>query len=161
MCHCSIQRRSTQGRTYSSVRPDFIPVEYTTALSTLQDQVPSFPTANSQTILKQGLGPTVLSELEGLEATAIPVALESIGQVYRASVCGTGKKLQSRSNILVLSAILRWICILFKNWHLFIKSIMSNLRLTCKDWPMNAGEGRRGFIGELDSCKESQCAIMF
>jgi predicted unusual protein kinase regulating ubiquinone biosynthesis (AarF/ABC1/UbiB family) len=65
-----------------ATRLDLLPVEYLQALSSLQDAVPPFPTAQAQAIIAQELGPSV--EILFARFNPVPVAAASLGQVYWA-----------------------------------------------------------------------------
>jgi len=72
-----------------SVRPDLIPQEYATALSTLQDSVPPFDGDAAKEILRRELGPEKYSHLKNfpfMRENSGPVASASIGQVYRGFI---------------------------------------------------------------------------
>lgn len=63
-------------------RADLLPLAYIKELSTLQDKVPAFPTAEAFARIESELGKSI-SELYR-EIDAEPIAAASLGQVYRA-----------------------------------------------------------------------------
>ncbi len=65
-----------------ATRADLLPLAYIKELSTLQDQVPPFPTSEAYARIESELG-AKLGELYS-EIDAEPVAAASLGQVYRA-----------------------------------------------------------------------------
>ena len=64
-----------------SSRPDLFPRVYLEQLSTLQDQLPSFPRKLAITVIEQELGQSTDAVFE--ELSEYPVAAASLGQVYR------------------------------------------------------------------------------
>ncbi len=63
-------------------RADLLPLAYVKELSTLQDQVPPFPTTDAYARIEQELGRTL--QVAYAEIDAEPIAAASLGQVYRA-----------------------------------------------------------------------------
>ncbi|MGI9165733.1 MAG: ABC1 kinase family protein [Pyrinomonadaceae bacterium] len=70
-------------------RGDLLPLSYIKQLSTLQDQVPAFPTADAYARIEAALGRSVLEAYAEIDAE--PIAAASLGQVYRARL-HTGKE---------------------------------------------------------------------
>ena len=70
-------------------RADLLPLEYVKELATLQDQVPSFSTAEAFSIIESELGRS-LHECYA-EIDSEPIAAASLGQVYRARLA-TGEE---------------------------------------------------------------------
>eukprot|EP00210_Caulerpa_lentillifera_P001158 g1114.t1 len=64
-----------------SARPDLFPRTYLEELSTLQDQLPSFPQKLAFTVIEQELGSPIDEIFETLSES--PVAAASLGQVYK------------------------------------------------------------------------------
>ncbi|GJP34432.1 hypothetical protein CLOM_g18875 [Closterium sp. NIES-68] len=71
-----------------SIRPDIMPPAYIDQLQTLQDRVPSFPSADARRIISDDLGRPAEEVFDGLDK---PVAAASLGQVYRARVRASGE----------------------------------------------------------------------
>jgi predicted unusual protein kinase regulating ubiquinone biosynthesis (AarF/ABC1/UbiB family) len=63
-------------------RADLLPLAYVKELSTLQDQVPAFPTAEAFARIEEELGRKVSEAYAEIDAE--PIAAASLGQVYRA-----------------------------------------------------------------------------
>ena len=72
-----------------STRPDLIPAHYLTELTTLQDQLPSFPNDVAHRFIEEELG--AKPEEIYAELSAQPIAAASLGQVYRGKL-KTGEK---------------------------------------------------------------------
>lgn len=67
-----------------SARPDLFPRTYLEELSTLQDQLPSFPQKLALTVIEQELGSPVDEIFADL--SEFPVAAASLGQVYKGKL---------------------------------------------------------------------------
>ncbi|KAG7674837.1 hypothetical protein Ndes2526B_g07677 [Nannochloris sp. 'desiccata'] len=72
-----------------SSRPDLLPKPYLEALSTLQDQLPSFPTPVAMALIEEELGAPIDTIYSSL--TPEPVAAASLGQVYKGILRSTGE----------------------------------------------------------------------
>jgi len=71
-----------------STRADLLPPEYAAGLALLQDAVPPFPSDEARAAVERELGSSIGSTFAAFSAE--PVAAASIGQVYKATVRGTG-----------------------------------------------------------------------
>ena len=71
-----------------SIRPDVVPPPALEVLRGLCDAVPAVPTHVALETVREDLGDVVI---EGLDASAVPVAAASLGQVYRARYEGPGR----------------------------------------------------------------------
>lgn len=65
-----------------SMRPDLLPREYITALSTLQDQAPVIPFDDVKRVVEQGFGQPLDGLFQSFER--VPLATASIGQIHVA-----------------------------------------------------------------------------
>jgi predicted unusual protein kinase regulating ubiquinone biosynthesis (AarF/ABC1/UbiB family) len=72
-----------------STRPDLVPSNYLDELTTLQDQLPSFPNEVAHRFIEEELG--ALPDEIYAEISPKPIAAASLGQVYRARL-KTGEK---------------------------------------------------------------------
>ena len=136
-----------------SVRSDILPEEYSRALSTLQDKVPAFDSEVAKQILCRELGPEKFAKLEGFEKG--PVASASIGQVYKCKLDGRDVAVKvQRPN--VLSEIALDLYLTRELAPVYQKIVRSPT-----DFQALANEWGRGFIAELDYCKEAINTIQF
>jgi predicted unusual protein kinase regulating ubiquinone biosynthesis (AarF/ABC1/UbiB family) len=137
-----------------SVRPDLIPTEYATALSTLQDRVPPFDTAEARTLMESELGSAKYSKIKDMTKT--PMASASIGQVYKARI-GTkdvAVKVQRPNALneiaLDLFLVREYLAPLYQWWT-----------RSATDFSALANEWGRGFIAELDYTGEAANTMRF
>jgi hypothetical protein len=138
-----------------SVRPDIIPSEYATALSSLQDQVPPFESAQARQILLQELGASRYSDLDGI-TNGKPVASASIGQVYKANINGNDVAVKvQRPNVLADIALDLY---LVREFAPFYQKYITKSQT---DFQGLANEWGRGFIAELDYTKEARSTMRF
>ena len=139
-----------------SVRPDLIPTEYASALSTLQDQVPPFPDKLAKKLLRSELG-SERYQLLGIDSKTKkgPVASASIGQVYKGSLgdIQVAVKVQ-RPNVLAEIALDLYIVREFAPIYQKIMGGATNLQALANEWG-------RGFIAELDYREEALNTIRF
>jgi predicted unusual protein kinase regulating ubiquinone biosynthesis (AarF/ABC1/UbiB family) len=139
-----------------SVRQDLIPEEYAVALSTLQDQVPPFDSAQAREILQRELGIEKFAQLGSISTGKGPVASASIGQVYRGFIDDTEVAVKvQRPNVLAEIAL-----DLFIVRELFAP-VYQRVTRTGTDLVGLASEWGRGFIAELDYKKEAASTIRF
>ncbi|KAI0565175.1 hypothetical protein FGB62_21g452 [Gracilaria domingensis] len=73
-----------------SSRPDLLPKEYLDELQKLQDRLPPFENDTAFRLIEEELGKPVDQIFESIDPT--PVAAASIGQVYTATLRGTGER---------------------------------------------------------------------
>lgn len=67
-----------------SIRPDLLPTIFLRELQKLCDSVPSFPTTDALQVIEKELGSgSVEGIFEGLDASTMPIAAASLGQVYK------------------------------------------------------------------------------
>jgi predicted unusual protein kinase regulating ubiquinone biosynthesis (AarF/ABC1/UbiB family) len=140
-----------------SVRPDLIPEEYATALSTLQDQVPPFEGLKAKALLREQLGEERFSHLKniGLESSKGPVASASIGQVYRGFIDDKEVAIKvQRPNVLADIALDLYIVREFAPIYQKFSGGATDLQALANEWG-------RGFIAELDYRSEAANTIRF
>jgi predicted unusual protein kinase regulating ubiquinone biosynthesis (AarF/ABC1/UbiB family) len=137
-------------------RADLLPLAYIKELTTLQDQVPPFPTAEAFARVEAELGRTLREAYAEIDAE--PVASASLGQVYRARL-HTGEEVAvkvQRPNlretvgfdIAVLRRITRWLS--------RFPEVNRNA-----DWDGMLGEFRETIFEEMDYAREGQNADRF
>jgi len=124
-----------------SVRPDLVATEYATALSSLQDAVPPFDTAEARRICQD----------LPVQLSSDPVASASIGQVYKCTYQDqtVAVKVQ-RPNVLAEIALDVFIT------KEFAAPIYQRITKSATDYAALANEWGRGFIGELDYQEEAR-----
>lgn len=136
-----------------SVRSDILPEEYTQALSTLQDRVRPFDSQHAKQILRRELGPEKFAKLQGLEKG--PVASASIGQVYKCVLEGKDVAVKvQRPDALSEIALDLYLA-------RELAPIYQKITKSPTDFQTLANEWGRGFIAELDYCKEAENTIQF
>lgn len=144
-----------------SVRSDLLPDEYIQALSSLQDQVPSFCNREANQVLLKQLGYNKVNDLEGI-STAHPVASASIGQVYRVQIkSGRNEKPKTvavkvqRPNVLSDIALdLHIVRELAPFYQKYIIGAETDMQSLVNEWG-------RGFIAELDYREEAKNTMRF
>jgi len=138
-------------------RADLLPLAYVKELATLQDQVPSFPTADAFARIEAELG-RPLHELYP-EIDSEPIAAASLGQVYRARL-QTGEEVAVKVQRPDLESIISFdIAILFRLVKLtnrFIPSANENA-----DWEGMLREFHTTIFEETDYVKEGRNADRF
>jgi len=142
-----------------SVRPDLIPEEYSTALSSLQDRVPPFPSDEAKVMLENQLGQNAMSQFTSINLDK-PVASASIGQVYKATAKlsdGSEKEVAikiQRPDVLAEIAL---------DLHIVREFAPTYQKLTrsSTDLQSLANEWGRGFIGELTYIDEAEATKTF
>lgn len=143
-----------------SVRPDLIPEEYASALSTLQDRVPPFPTGTAKAILQDQLGGEAFGRLQPLSSD--PVASASIGQVYRGLLQTDNGQTEvaikvQRPNVLAEIALDLYLVREFGAplyQAIFARDGGTDLQALANEWG-------RGFIAELDYRTEAAKTLKF
>jgi predicted unusual protein kinase regulating ubiquinone biosynthesis (AarF/ABC1/UbiB family) len=137
-------------------RPDLLPLAYVKALATLQDQVPSFPTAEAYARIEKSLGKS-LRELYA-EIDAEPVAAASLGQVYRARLHSgeeVAVKVQRPNLYQIISFDITILGHIVKFVNRF-QQISANA-----DWEGMLREFRETIFEEMDYIKEGRNADLF
>lgn len=75
-----------------AVRPDVVGPQLASALSTLQETAPPFPTATAAAIVEEELGAAPAQLFESW--SEVPVASASLGQVYKAVLRVDGRRVK-------------------------------------------------------------------
>ena len=143
-----------------SVRPDIIPTEYATALSSLQDQVPPFDSRAARAILQEELGIAKFNELQGM-ANADPVASASIGQVYKATINTPEHPNQQVAIKVQRPNVLSEIALDLHIVREFAPFYQRYIARSSTDLQTLANEWGRGFIAELDYRQEAESTTRF
>lgn len=136
-----------------SVRPDLVPPEYAEALSTLQDRVPPFPSAEAKELLRSELSASMM-KLSDLSLEK-PVASASIGQVYRGTASLSDGSVRDVAVKVQRPAVLAEIAL---DLHIVREFAPTYQKLTrsATDFQSLANEWGRGFIAELAYSEEAK-----
>jgi predicted unusual protein kinase regulating ubiquinone biosynthesis (AarF/ABC1/UbiB family) len=138
-------------------RADLLPLEYVKELATLQDQVPSFPTADAFAIIEKELGRSLHEAY--VEIDSEPIAAASLGQVYRARL-HTGQEVAVKVQRPNLESTISFdIAILFRLVKLtnrFFPKANENA-----DWEGMLREFHSTIFEEMDYVKEGRNADRF
>ena len=138
-------------------RADLLPLEYVQELATLQDQVPSFSTAEAFQIIETELGRSVHECYPEIDSE--PIAAASLGQVYRARLA-TGEEVAVKVQRPNLEATIAFdIAILYRLVKLtnrFFPKANENA-----DWEGMLREFHATIFEEMDYVKEGRNADRF
>jgi predicted unusual protein kinase regulating ubiquinone biosynthesis (AarF/ABC1/UbiB family) len=138
-------------------RADLLPLEYVKELATLQDQVPSFPTAEAFQIIESELGRSIHECYPEIDSE--PIAAASLGQVYRARLA-TGEEVAVKVQRPNLEATIAFdIAILYRLVKLtnrFFPKANENA-----DWEGMLREFHTTIFEEMDYVKEGRNADRF
>ena len=138
-------------------RADLLPLEYVKELQTLQDQVPSFPTAEAFARIEEELGRPLHEAYPEIDNE--PIAAASLGQVYRARLA-TGEEVAVKVQRPNLEATISFdIAILFRLVKLtnrFFPRANENA-----DWEGMLREFHTTIHEEMDYIKEGRNADRF
>lgn len=141
-----------------SVRDDLLPIEYTSALQSLQDQVPPFLSSAAKHSLHEQLGAERVARLRGVGADLTrtgPVASASIGQVYKARLDNVDVAVKvQRPNVLAEIALDIYLCRELAPVYQWLSRSSTNLQELANEWG-------RGFIAELDYRDEAAATMRF
>jgi predicted unusual protein kinase regulating ubiquinone biosynthesis (AarF/ABC1/UbiB family) len=138
-------------------RADLLPLAYVKELSTLQDQVPAFPTADAFARIEAELGRSLRECYAEIDSE--PVASASLGQVYRARL-SSGQEVAVKVQRPGLEEIIRFdIAILYRLVKLtnrFFPKANENA-----DWEGMLHEFHNTVFEEMDYVKEGRNADRF
>ncbi len=138
-------------------RADLLPLEYVKELATLQDQVPSFSTAEAFAIIESELGRSLHESY--VEIDSEPIAAASLGQVYRARL-HTGQEVAVKVQRPNLESTIAFdVAILFRLVKLtnrFFPKANENA-----DWEGMLHEFHSTIFEEMDYVKEGRNADRF
>ncbi len=138
-------------------RADLLPLEYVTELATLQDQVPSFSTAEAFAIIESELGRPVREAYTEIDSE--PIAAASLGQVYRARLASGEEVAVKVQRPNLESTIAFDVAILFRLVKLtnrFFPKANENA-----DWEGMLREFHATIFDEIDYVKEGRNADRF
>lgn len=138
-------------------RADLLPLSYVKELSTLQDDVPAFPTAEAFARIESELGKT-LAECYA-EIDSEPIASASLGQVYRARLFSgeeVAVKVQRPDLERIISFDVAILYRLIKLMNRFFPKANENA-----DWEGMLGEFHATVFEEMDYVKEGRNADRF
>ncbi|HYN85260.1 MAG TPA: AarF/ABC1/UbiB kinase family protein [Pyrinomonadaceae bacterium] len=140
-----------------ATRADLLPLAYIKELSTLQDQVPPFPTAEAYARIESELG-AKLSELYA-EIDAEPVAAASLGQVYRARM-HTGEEVAVKVQRPRLRETVGFDVAVLER---LVRSVTRRRPQVSEnaDWEGMLGEFRQVIFEEMDYAQEARNADRF
>jgi predicted unusual protein kinase regulating ubiquinone biosynthesis (AarF/ABC1/UbiB family) len=138
-------------------RADLLPLPYVKELSTLQDQVPPFPTADAFVRIERELGRSLHESYAEIDSE--PVASASLGQVYRARL-HSGEEVAVKVQRPDLEAIISYdVAILYRLVKLtnrFFPGANENA-----DWEGMLHEFHATIFEEMDYVKEGRNADRF
>ena len=138
-------------------RGDLLPLSYIKELSTLQDQVPAFPTAEAYARIEGELGRTLQEAYAEIDAE--PIAAASLGQVYRARL-HSGEEVAVKVQRPNLADLIRFdIAILYRLIQLvnrFFPEANENA-----DWEGMLREFHKTIFEEMDYAQEGRNADRF
>jgi predicted unusual protein kinase regulating ubiquinone biosynthesis (AarF/ABC1/UbiB family) len=138
-------------------RADLLPLEYVKELATLQDQVPSFSTAEAFAIIESELGRSLGESYQEIDSE--PIAAASLGQVYRARLF-TGQEVAVKVQRPNLESTIAFdVAILFRLVKLtnrFFPKANENA-----DWEGMLREFHTTIFEEMDYVKEGRNADRF
>ncbi|HEV3470620.1 MAG TPA: AarF/ABC1/UbiB kinase family protein [Pyrinomonadaceae bacterium] len=139
-----------------ATRADLLPLAYIKELTTLQDQVPPFPTPEAFARVEQELGRTVKEAYAEIDSE--PIASASLGQVYRARL-HTGEEVavkvqrpNLRETVGFDIAVLRRVVRSLSRFPEFSRNA---------DWEGMLGEFRETIFEEMDYAREGRNAERF
>jgi len=138
-----------------SIRTDLLSPAYVRGLTTLQDQVPAFPTEVAREIVETELGQPVDSVFS--EFSPQPVAAASLGQVFKAKLRSDGREVAvkiQRPNIMNQIALDMHLLREFAPFAKRTFNLNSDTVGTVDAWGL-------GFVDELDYIAEAENAEYF
>lgn len=138
-----------------SIRTDLLSPAYVRGLTSLQDQVPAFPTDVARQIIEEELGQPVNSVFS--EFSPKPVAAASLGQVFKAKLRSDGREVAvkvQRPNIMNQIALDMHLLREFAPIAKRTFNLNSDIAGTVDAWGL-------GFVDELDYIAEAENAELF
>lgn len=140
-----------------ATRADLLPLPYIKELSTLQDQVPAFPTTEAYARIEVELGKPLAELYEEIDAE--PVASASLGQVYRARL-RDGREVAVKVQRPNLKETIAFDVALLERLTRFITKRYPRVNENA-DWEGMLGEFRQVIFEEMDYAHEARNAERF
>ncbi|MEJ7711435.1 MAG: AarF/UbiB family protein [Pyrinomonadaceae bacterium] len=137
-------------------RGDLLPLPYVKELSTLQDQVPPFPTSEAYARIELELGRSLQDAYAEIDAA--PMAAASLGQVYRARL-HTGEEVAVKVQRPQLREMIEFdLTVLKRITRLLNRFPQTNANA---DWEGMLGEFKETIFEEMDYASEGRNADRF
>ncbi|CAG9466453.1 unnamed protein product [Pedinophyceae sp. YPF-701] len=121
-----------------AARPDILPATYVKELEKLQDRIPAFSDDAAMKVIHDELGAPAAEYFSGLSTS--PVAAASLGQVYKATLRGTGEEVAvkvQRPGVLRAICLDAYILRAGASWFRSFRKLNSDLPAILDEWCAN------------------------